>query len=197
MIGDSFRDWLEGVLPRLKENAVIIMDNAPYHSVKLEKCPTTNWRKADIVEWLESKGEVVDKSMIIPELLKIVRRIKPMYNKYVIDEMISQQNKTVLRLPPYHCELNPIELAWSVVKRHVKSNNKTFKLPDVKNLLVEGVAKVDAEMWKNFISHTIKEENKFWALDETIDDLTAEQDSIIMTIGNSDTEDDDFDLLSD
>ncbi|XP_022180471.1 uncharacterized protein LOC111040765 [Myzus persicae] len=154
------------------------MDNAPYHSVKLEKCQTTNWRKADIVEWLESKGEVVDKSMIIPELLKIVKRIKPM-------------------LPPYHCELNPIELAWSVVKHHVKSNNKTFKLPDVKNLLVEGVDKVDATMWKNFISHTIKEENKFWTLDDTIDDLTAEQDSIIMTIGNSDTEDDDFHLLSD
>jgi len=197
MNGDSFRDWLEGVLPRRKENAVIIMVNVPYHSVKLEKCPTTNWRKADIVEWLESKGEVVDKSMIIPELLKIVRRIKPMYNKYVIVEMVSQQNKTVLRLPPYHCELIPIELAWSVVKRHVKSNNKTFKLPDVKNLLVEGVAKVDAAMRKNFISHTIKEENKFWDLDDTIDDMTAEQNSIIMTIGNSDTEDDDFDLLSD
>ncbi|XP_026821642.1 uncharacterized protein LOC113560061 [Rhopalosiphum maidis] len=146
MDGGSFRDWLEGILPRLKENAVIIMDNAPYHSVKLEKCPATNWRKADIVEWLKSKGEVVDKSMIKLELLKIVRRIKLLYNKYVTDEMVSQQNKTALRLPPYHCELNPIELVWSVVKRHVKSNNKTFKFPDVKNLLVERVARVDAEM---------------------------------------------------
>ncbi|KAL4148802.1 hypothetical protein QTP88_002955 [Uroleucon formosanum] len=142
MNGDSFRD-----LPRLKDNAVIVMDNAPYHSVKLEKFPALNWKKANIIEWLESKGEVVDKSMIIPELMRVVRRIKPMYNKYVIDEMVVlQHNKTVLRLPPYHCELNPIELAWSVVKRHVKSNNKTFKLPDVKNLLTEGVAKVDAEM---------------------------------------------------
>uniref|UniRef100_A0A2S2N8G6 DDE-1 domain-containing protein n=1 Tax=Schizaphis graminum TaxID=13262 RepID=A0A2S2N8G6_SCHGA len=26
MNGDSFRDWLEGVLPRIKENAVLIMD---------------------------------------------------------------------------------------------------------------------------------------------------------------------------
>ncbi|KAL4084055.1 hypothetical protein QTP88_029371 [Uroleucon formosanum] len=197
MNDDSFRDWLEGVLPRLKDNAVIVMDNAPYHSVKLEKFPASNWKKANIIEWLESKGEVVDKTMIIPELLSVVRRIKPMYNKYVIDEMVLQQNKTVLRLPPYHCELNPIELAWSVVKRHVKSNNKTFKLTDVKNLLVEGVAKVDAEMWKNFISHTITEENKFWTLDDTVDELTAEQQSVIMTIGNSDTEDDDFDLLSD
>ncbi|KAL4126493.1 hypothetical protein QTP88_010715 [Uroleucon formosanum] len=86
---------------------------------------------------------------------------------------------------------------WSVVKRQVKSNNKTFKLPDVKNILAECVAKVDAKMWKNFISHTIKEENKFWTLDDTVDELTAEQESVIMTIGNSDTEDDDFDLLSD
>jgi len=52
MNGDSFRDWLEGVLPRLKHNAAIVMDNAPFHSVKLEKCPTSNWRKADIIEWL-------------------------------------------------------------------------------------------------------------------------------------------------
>jgi len=29
MNGDSFRDWFEGVLPRLKDNAVIVMDNAP------------------------------------------------------------------------------------------------------------------------------------------------------------------------
>jgi len=50
MNGDSFCDWLAGVLPRLKENAVIVMDNAPYHSVKTEKCPTTNWRKQTIVE---------------------------------------------------------------------------------------------------------------------------------------------------
>lgn len=99
------------------------MDNAPYHSVRQEKCPTTNWRKADISEWLRSKGEVVDRTLIIPELLEMVKRIKPMYNKYVVDEMVLQQNKTVLRLPPYHCELNPNELAWSVVKRHVKSNN--------------------------------------------------------------------------
>jgi len=67
----------------------------------------------------------------------------------------------VLKLPPYHYELNPIELVWSVVKRHVKANNKTFKLPDVKNLLVERIAKVNAEMWKNFVKHTIEEENKF------------------------------------
>jgi len=97
MNGDSFRDWLEGVLPRLKENAVIIMENAPYHSVKLEKCPTTNWRKPAIIEWLQSKGEVIDSTMVIAELLEKVQKIKTMYNKYVIDEMVKANNKIVLR----------------------------------------------------------------------------------------------------
>lgn len=54
MNSDSFRDWLKGVLPRLKDNAVTVMDNAPYHSVKMEKCLTTNLRKADIIAWLRS-----------------------------------------------------------------------------------------------------------------------------------------------
>lgn len=160
MNGNTFREWLQSVLPRLKNNAVIVIDNAPYHSVKMEKCPTTNWRKVDIIEWLVSKGEVIDNTMIIPELLEVVKRLKPLYNKYVIDELVLQHNKTVLRLPPYHCELNPIEMAWSVVKNYVKSNNKTFKLNDVKTLLIEGIRKVDENMWKNFITHTIKEEEK-------------------------------------
>ncbi|XP_025192835.1 uncharacterized protein LOC112592888, partial [Melanaphis sacchari] len=182
MNGDSFRDWLEGVLPRLKENCVIVMDNAPYHSMKKEKYPTTQWRKADIINWLTSKGEVIDNSMIIPELLEVVKRLKPLYSTYVIDEMVKEQNKVVLRLPPFHCELNPIELAWSVVKDHVKANNKTYKLADVHNLLIEGTVKVTVEMWKNFISHTTKAEDKFWDMDNLIDELMAEQHRVVPLI---------------
>jgi len=194
MNGDSFRDWLKGVLPRLKDNAVIVMDNAPYHSVKMEKCPTTNWRKADIITWLRSKGEDIDSTLIIAELLIIVKRIKPMYNKYVIDEMVKTDNKDVLRLPPYHCELNPIELAWAAVKKHVRDNNKTFKLQDDKKLMNEGVEKVNPDMWKNFISHVMQEEEKAWNLDNIIDDsVTAESQPFVLTIGNSDSDDSDDD----
>ncbi|KAL6417191.1 hypothetical protein ACFW04_014620 [Cataglyphis niger] len=32
-----------------------------------------------------------------------------------------QDNKTILRLLSYHCELNPIEIVWSMVKGYVKS----------------------------------------------------------------------------
>lgn len=198
MNGECFREWLESVLPRLKDNAVIVMDNAPYHSVKLDKVPTTNTRKADIIAWLEEKGEVIDKPMVIVQLLEIVKRLKPLYNKYVIDEIVKLQNKVVLRLPPYHCELNPIELAWSSIKSFVRMNNKTFKLQDVKQLLIEGVEKVDSNMWKNFIKHVVGEEERFWQMDFTVDELMAEREPCILNIEPDDSDDsDDSDDLDD
>lgn len=187
MNGDTFREWMEGILPLLRPNSVIVMDNASYYSVKIDRAPTSNTRKADIIKWLEDKGEVINHSMVIPQLLHIVKRLKPIHNKYVIDELVKSKNHTVLRLPPYHCEqceLNPIELAWSSVQNQVRMNNTTYKLPDVKNLLIEGIKRVDAEMWKNFISHTKKEETKFYEVDNIIDEvLSAEiSDDLTMTI---------------
>jgi len=112
-----------------------------------------------------------------------VKRLKPLHTKYVIDELVKANNHTVLRLPPYHCELNPIELAWSSVKNHVRMNNTTYKLPDVKKSLIEGINLVDAQMWKNFISHTKKEEVKFYEVDNIIEEmLSAEKEDLLMTI---------------
>lgn len=56
--------------------------------------------------------------------------------------------------------------------------------------------KVDKQMWKNFINHSVTEENKFGTTNDTVDELTAEQCPVVMTIGDSNTEDnDDFNLL--
>ncbi|XP_015378195.1 PREDICTED: uncharacterized protein LOC107172419 [Diuraphis noxia] len=171
--GDVFLDWLKGVIPLLKDNSVIVMDNAPYHSVKCEKCPTLDWKKAEIENWMEEKGEQFDRPMNKIRLMDIVKRIKPRFNTYVM---------TVLRTLLYHCECNPIKLAWSSVKRYVKTNNTTFKLPDIKKLLIEGVK---SEMWKNFVHHVIKVENRFWKVDLTIDDVMDDDNLHVMTIGDT------------
>ncbi|KAL4119013.1 hypothetical protein QTP88_011886 [Uroleucon formosanum] len=174
-----FREWLESVLPRLKDNAVIVMDNAPYHSEQQDKCPNVNTRKVDIIAWLESKGEVVDRSMVIRELIPIVNRLKPMYNKYVIDEMF-----------------NPTELAWSSIKNYVRKNNTTFKLHDVNRLLIESIQRVDSEMWKNCIKYVVDEEDKLWKMDIVVDQLTAEQEPCVLNLAPDDS-DSESDLDSD
>lgn len=51
---------------------------APYHSVKTEKILKTSWKKADIVEWLISKGEDINPTKFIKiDFMNIVKRLKP------------------------------------------------------------------------------------------------------------------------
>jgi len=134
MNGDCFQEWFESVLPRLEPNSIIVLDNAPYHSVKAEKIPTSNSKMADISKWLISKGAILERPMKRAELLQMVREIKSKYSSYIIDNMAKAAGHTVLRLPPYHCEFNPIELAWAMVKKYVKSKNTTYKLDNVRQL---------------------------------------------------------------
>ena len=59
--------------------------------------------------------------------------------KYAVDEMAKAARHEVVHLPPYHCELNPIELAWSQVKRYIKENNQLLTLTAVKELTYRGI----------------------------------------------------------
>ncbi|GJQ67135.1 hypothetical protein Trydic_g8054 [Trypoxylus dichotomus] len=97
--------------------------------------------------------------------------------------MVSDSGRTVLRLPPHHCDLNPIELVWAQVKHHVAANNKTFKISEVKELLLERLDVVTPEAWANSVKHAIEEENKMYQLDNIVEDMDAD---------SPDTSDSDF-----
>lgn len=171
MNAKHFEEWLASILPRLKPNSVLVIDNAPYHSRKLESGPIKRWNKGQIIEWLQGRGIECDASMLRTELWELVEKAKPKYDKLAVDELAATHNITVLRLPPYHCELNPIELVWAQIKGHVASNNKTYKMAEVKSLFEEGLQKVTAERWKSCIDHVIKIEDRMFNLDNLIDDV--------------------------
>lgn len=190
MDGKVFLEHFQRVLPNLKENCVIVLDNAPYHSVKVEKLPTSSWDKGKLVEWLVAKGINVDKTLLKKELLQLAYKEKPKYNKYVIDEEAKLQNRTVLRLPPYHCELNPIELIWAQVKGYIAANNKTFKLPEVKHLLEQSIKRVTRESWKKCVEHVLKEEEKLWKLDDIIEGMEEENAQFVINVENDNSDSD-------
>ncbi|CAK1603163.1 unnamed protein product [Parnassius mnemosyne] len=121
------------------------MDNASYHSRRLEKIPVTSWKKIDIQEWLSSKQISFEAKETKVQLLKKVKDVKFQYQSYVVDELAKAVGVEVLRLPPYHCELNPIELVWADVKGYVAQKNTTFKMADVKKLLQETLGNISAE----------------------------------------------------
>lgn len=180
-----FEEWFAKILLRLPNNAVIVMDNASYHSRRAERIPTSSWRKAAIQDWLHSKNIEFNADMLRAELLHLVYIHKEKYNVHVTDEMAAAANKTVLRLPPYHCELNPIEMVWAQIKGEVASKNTTFKLPHVQALLMEAVANVTADTWKKCVDHVIKEESKMWDLDGLMDDIL---EPFIIHVGDDDSE---------
>ena len=172
MCGQVFLDWFQKVLPELEPNCVVVMDNASYHSVKEEKLPTKSWNKSQMVAWLQSKNVTVGENMCKIELFDEIKKIRNMYDKYVIDELAMKNGIQVLRLPPYHCELNPIELVWSQVKGYVAQKNTSFKLQDVKRLLEAACLQVTPEKWASCVCHVIDvEEPRCWDLDDKIDSM--------------------------
>lgn len=179
MDAQRFEEWFSQIVLKLEPGSVVIMDNAPYHSRRLEALPTTAWRKAKIIDWLSQKNIPHDPQMLKVQLLNIARQHKSRYIKYAVDEMARENNITVHRLPPYHCELNPIELIWAQVKNNVAKKNSTFKMSEVKKLLLEALQDVTSENWKKCVSHVIKEEDKMWDLDTTMDVVVDLQPLVI------------------
>ncbi|KAL2735580.1 uncharacterized protein V1478_003220 [Vespula squamosa] len=84
-----------------------------------------------------------------------------------IDEITKLKNIIVLRLPPYHCELNPIEMIWTEVKNYIAKENIMFRDADMKGsfyeeLFCDALNTVTEENWKNsiqFVANNV--ENKF------------------------------------
>ena len=90
--------------------------------------------------------------------IKLVRDIDTVY---VVDEMAKKYGKTVLRLPPYHCELNPIELIWASLKTKVAKRNTTYKIKNLENLVNDELQAVTSDLWKKCIEHVVKIEKSY------------------------------------
>ena len=110
---------------------------------------------------------------------------KHKYQAHVIDELAKEKGVTVLRLPPYHCELNPIELIWAQVKGYVAGKNKKFKLSEIKLLLPEALATITPERWQSCIKHVEEVEEKMRRLDGIIDNMVEQ---FVINVGESSSE---------
>ena len=52
--GDDYEQWIRECLELLPPNSVLVFDNAPYHSKKIENCtPRSTWKKKQLKDWLE------------------------------------------------------------------------------------------------------------------------------------------------
>jgi len=86
----------------------------------------------------------------------------------LLNEMAKKQGHEILRTPPYHPELQPIELCWGIVKNHI-ARHCDFTLSNLKSQLEEGFNKVDASTCVKVIQKIREKEDQFWNEDRLFD----------------------------
>lgn len=159
---DNYVKWLnEKLLPNLPERSVIVLDNASYHNTRAEKLPTTASKKSEMQDWLTSKGIQFDSNLRKVELYDIIKKNKSTFITYKIDDYIKSKGFEVLRLPPYHPELNAIENIWGVVKNYIAFRNVEQNITNTERLIHESMSKITSETWRNTCNSVIKKENEY------------------------------------
>ena len=115
----------------------------------------------------------------------------------VIDNIAKRYGHEVLRLPPYHCDLNAIEPIWADEENFVARENKEMTLESVGKLFHKRRAEITAEMCKKCVEHVEHVELSYWKTDRIID-LKMDQFEISMHVSmDANEEESDIELDSD
>jgi len=127
----------------------------------------------------------------VSELRERIKLLIPHEKKYELDEIALSMGHEVIRLPPYHCQYNPIELIWAQVKGKVAEQNTSFKMADVEQLVHNALDSITTDDWKRCVLHCNKLQDDDFIKEGLRDEIL---EPIIMTINpddSSESEDDD------
>ncbi|XP_072947700.1 uncharacterized protein [Epargyreus clarus] len=185
MDASNFTKWIkEKLIPNLPPNGIIVMDNAPYHSKQANKPPNYSARKNEMQTWLHEHYIEFNDKMTKRELYMLIKRNKPI-KVYFIDEIFRAHGHEVLRLPPYHCDLNPIEYIWNLIKQRVADKNVDQLEKDIERLTKEAIQNISPEDWKKECNHVDRLRDKFWHNDRLYE---LEERELIISLGGEDSD---------
>ena len=182
----------EVVAPRLKEYAalhgkdeiVLVLDNASYHSRLMEQFKRPKKVKKEIQQWLTGHGIIYGARELVAELWQKVTDFLKNHvgDRYYMDDYLkTEEGIDTVRLPPYHCDFNPIEKCWARRKAYVAKNNTTRKLADLIKLWEQSADIFQPEDFPKLFAHCIKLEDDYWDIDTkedrvvTVDDGQADE----------------------
>jgi transposase len=158
----------EQLLPNMPKHSLIVMDNAPYHHVlSPHSAPTASCKKDQIRAWLIKNRIPVREDCLKAELIEILDKGAPAPT-YALDELASAQGHEILRTPPYHPELQPIETCWAVVKNQIARKSK-FTMAHLLEQLDDAFDSVTAETCSGLIRKVREVEDKYWREDARLD----------------------------
>lgn len=147
--------------------------------------------------WLKKHSISYDSTALRKELLLICQANKQPA-KYVLDEYVSKTtDHRIVRLPPYHCQYNPIEMIWSLTKRyfdtHVGRNND-FSLENTDKIWLEALESVTPEFWRSCCEHTERQILEDYA-SQVADETEPSYQIRIMCDDDDFVDDEDFEIM--
>jgi hypothetical protein len=87
MNSTNFEKWVvEKLVPNLPPHAVIVLDNAPYHCIPVDKPPSAYALKSNMISWLRNSGVDCNETMCKDSLYKLIVPLKPKEKAFKIDK---------------------------------------------------------------------------------------------------------------
>jgi transposase len=116
----------EKLIPNLESKSVVVVENETYHNVQLNRHQTNNATKGELLFLLDKHGIRYSSDMTKAELYDLLKMHKPQYETFEIDCFLAEYGHTVIRLPPYHPDLDAIEKIWGIMKTRIDAKNVTL-----------------------------------------------------------------------
>jgi transposase len=171
MNSENFTKWFtEQLLPHIPPRSLIVMDNAPYHNELAEDAfPTPKTRKAQLRQWLLTHHPPqYGEDMLKPELYQRCKQLCPPPPRR-LDRLAEAAGHTIIRTPPYHPELQPIETVWALIKEYCAARCD-YTLAGLKTHLEAGFDQVTPVICQSLIQTVRIQEDQYWVEDQEDDD---------------------------
>jgi len=177
---DNFTRWFTTqLLPNIADDAVIIMDNAPYHNMFLEdNVPTLTSKKSVLQKWLTDNNIAFSEDFLRIQLIDIINQHRPqrLFKLDSIlrnDQLHKHRNIEILRTPQYHPELQPIEKCRAVMKQYM-AQHCDFTLEGLRRNLEIAWTHVTTETMKGIMEKITYWENRHFEQDSLLDSINDE-----------------------
>ena len=86
---DNYEKWMkEKVIPNLPPNSVIILDNASYHNVAVDKASTSTSTKTKMMDWLTERKIPFSHRMLKPELYTLIQLNNPIHRIFSVNNIL-------------------------------------------------------------------------------------------------------------
>lgn len=162
--------------------------------------PNKTSSKSVIVEFLEHHGVSARREWRKERLLKELEAFvtssggKEALTVRAVEEIARTHNIEILRLPPYHCQFNPIEHVWGWMKAKLNdySDPSTTRLEALCRRAEEIVYGMPEEMKVNFFNNAIHEEDNFIEMEGMTRTIGVDIEPMVIELDEDEDDPEDF-----